>query len=181
MPSHCCLVPRSSFTQCSYVTLSVKFNSKVILTLIIVKVLLDIENGETNIVYMPLGLLWGGMPHSWGFVQQRMTTGIFLLMVLRAACTHTPLLSLLYPVLRINWMAVITPSIKTNNKSPTYLSPLCGYAFCWLPNCKHYTIYISLFARLCCSLFVFLLQPQSSYSALSLCCYASLYCTESSV
>lgn len=66
---------------------------------------------------------------------------------------------------------------------PFYYRPYfhCGYAFCRLPLSQHYTVSISLFTHLCCSLSVFLLQPQPSNSALSRCCPASLCCMEQSL
>lgn len=80
------------------------------------------------------GLLWVE------FVERRRETGIFLPLVLRATHTYTPPLSLCYPRFGINWVSVITPYIKTNNKSPPSLlvssSLLLPFIF------LHFTVYM---------------------------------------
>lgn len=84
------------------------------------------RHGKDDDLYGIIYIIWllgRGGAHSSGLIQQRSETGIFLAMVLMATHTHTPPLSLLYPLSGINWMSVITPYIKTNNKSSTYFFP----------------------------------------------------------
>lgn len=67
-----------------------------------------------------------------------------------------PPLSLLCLLSGIDWMSVIRPYIKADDKSPAIVSSCCGYAFCWLHLCNHHTVSIMftcLYSSLiCCSL-----------------------------
>lgn len=107
---------------------------------------------------MTQDLLWGGFASLLGFdTEQLHGTSIFLPLVLMAIHTHM--------------LSLCVINIKNDPYPPFSYRPYfhCGYAFCRLPLSQHYTVSISLFRHLCCSLAVFLLQPQPSNSALSLC------------